>query len=427
MLVRAALAVLLLAPSATAQVRGGVTSPVVFEGLAVDAETGEPLPGATAQLPGRMGGTAADREGRFQISLPSLPDTVVVRFLGYAAAQVVVTSAPTGRRTVRLAPAPYLLGEVVVSAEPPGERLWRRVLRRKAELAPRVDAWQGEGYSRLLLERRGSLERQKRPVRLTETVSNVAWRTGVGVREDVVARLRVPEGRPYRYVDLAAVVDPMWEDWIEVGGRTVPGPTHPDAFEYYAFRLGETVETGGRRYLDLAVIPKRGDLPRGRVRVVDSLFVLAEADLRLDPFRRSGMVPHFEEAVRVRYAPAPGRPALGDSVWVPFALDRSGQVDVETAGVRLPTVFFTQTTRIANRGLGSHRLVADWTDPRRYRSPARLYGAPYLFSFGRDYAPLTDVERRADRELGPYSLSDLLFKEGILRRYVPIPIYGDDG
>ena len=427
MVARAALVAALLVPLvAQAQVRPGAPPPERFLGRAVDAETGEPLPGATAQLPGRVGGTSADREGRFEIALPSLPDTVVVRFVGYAAAQVVVTAPPGARRDVRLSPAPFVMGEVTVSAEPPGERLWRRVLRRKAELAPRVDAWQAEGYSRLLLERRGSLERVKRPVRLTETLSNVAWRLGLGVREDVVARTRLPEGRPYRYVDLVAPADPMWEDWVWLGGRRVPGPAHPDAFEHYAFRLGETVEAGGRRFLDLAVIPKRGGLPRGRVRVVDSLFVLAEAELRLDPFRQSALVPFFEERVAVRYAPAPGRPALADSAWVPYALDRAGQVDVETAGVRLPTVFFTQTTRLANRVLGQHTLVADWADPRRTRSPAAAYGAPHLFRFGRDYAPLTEAEQRAARELGPYSLDELLFKEGILRRYVPIPIYGSD-
>ena len=428
MLARAALAVLLLvlAGAAEAQVRLGAPAQVLFRGLAVDAETGEPLPGATAQVAGRMGGVSADREGRFQIALGALPDTVVVRFVGYAVAQVVVSAPPAERQTVRLAPAPFVMGEVVVSDEPPGERLWRRVLRRRAELMPRVDAWQAEGYSRLLLERRGSLERTKRPVRLAETLSNVAWRRGAWVREDVVARRRVPDGRPYRYADAAGVTDPYWEDEIEIGGRTVPGPAHPDALDHYAFRLGETVEAGGRRYLDLAVIPRRGGLPRGRIRVVDSLLVVAEAELRLDPFRASGLVPLFEEAVAVRYAPAPGRPALADSAWVPFALDRRGRVDVETAGVRLPTVFFTQTTRLSNRALGLAALIDDWTAPR-VRRPPGLYGAPGLFAFGRDYAPLSDAEAQADRELGPYDLDELLPREGILRRYVPIPIYGSDG
>ena len=420
-----ALALLLSAP-AGAQVRPGAPPPVVFQGLAVDAETGEPLPGATAQRPRQMGGTSADRQGRFQIALGALPDTVVVRFVGYAAAQVVVASPPAGRQTVRLSPAPYLLGEVTVSAEPPGERLWRRVLARRAELAPRVDAWQGEGYSRLLLERRGQLERFKRPVRLAESLSNVAWRRGASVREDVVARRRVPDGRPYRYADAVGVVDPYWDPEIELGGRRVPGPAHPDALEHYAFRLGETVEAGGRRYLDLAVIPRRGGLPRGRIRVVDSLLVVAEAELRLDPFRAGATVPLYQEAVTVRYAPAPGRPALADSAWVPFALDRHGQVDVETAGVRLPTVFFTQTTRLYHRALGAAALIDDWRPPR-YRSPGGVFGAPDLFAFGRDYAPLTEAERRADAELGPYSLAELLPREGILRQYVPIPIYGSDG
>ena len=131
------LAGLLLATLAAPRAQG-----IPFIGTAVDAATGEPLPGATALVAGQRGGTAAGSDGQFRLVLPALPDTVVVRFVGFATAQTVVTArdvrAGVVRRTVRLSAEPSSLGEAVVTSEPPGEKLWRRVLARREALAARV-------------------------------------------------------------------------------------------------------------------------------------------------------------------------------------------------------------------------------------------------------------------------------------------------
>ena len=131
------------------------------------------------------------------------------------------------------------------------------------------------------------------------------------MREEVVARRRVPDGGPFRWAELGPVPDLYFEDELFLDGRVYPSLTRPDALRYYAFRLGETVEADGRRYLDLAVIPRRGGLLAGRVRVVDSLLVVAEADLRTDGSVSAGPVDAFDAAYRWRYGPAPAGPAPG--------------------------------------------------------------------------------------------------------------------
>ena len=377
--------------------------PVRLEATVVDAETGAPLPGATAQVAGQEGGASADRDGRLTLTLATPPDTVVVRFVGYATAQVVVgadeAEAARGRggaveRTVRLSPAPFVLGEVTVTDEPPGDRLWRRLLARRQTLAARLGQYGAEAYGRLLLTRDGPTDVRPFPFALTETLSNLSWRRGAGLREEVVARRRLPDGGPFRWARMAPVPDLYFEDDLALDGRRVPSITRPDALRYYAFRLGETVEMDGRRYLDLAVIPRRGGLVAGRVRVVDTLLVIAEADLRLDRAPTAPPVDALEAAYRWTYAPAEAGRALGDSVWLPRRFDREGLVTVNVPGNRVPTVRFRQRSLVELVLPGAPGEAARLG--RRYRSPRGVYGGTGVYRAARRALPLDSLEVAVD-------------------------------
>ncbi len=409
-------------------VRRGVTVPdqsaprptaavAVFEGTVVDAETGRPLPGATAQVQGWAGGASADADGRLTLDLPELPATVVVRFVGYAPGLVPLDPSDgqggVVRRTVRLSTAPTTLGEVVVTDEPPGETIWRRVLARRQRLAAALGAYAAEGYARLLLTRDGVTDVRPTAISLTEAVSNLSWTRGAGLREEVVARRRLPDGGPFRWAGLEPLPDLYFEDQLWLDGRSLPSPTRYDALDHYAFRLGETVEADGLRYLDLAVIPRRGGLVAGRIRVVDSLFVIAEADLRSD-FSPGGAVDLFDASYRWAFAPVWAGRALADSVWLPRRFDREGTVVVNLPGNRVPQVRFRQTTLLdvvlpGVRGEAS-RLG------RRYRNPRGAYAGLEIFRAGRAALPLDSLEVVANESdwIRRAALADLLKpQEGI--------------
>lgn len=414
---------ILAAAVAQAQpVRTGVTVPdrsaprpaetvAVFEAVVVDAETGAPLPGATAQVQGWAGGASADSEGRLTLDLPELPATVVVRFVGYAPGLVPLTADDVAdgvvRRTVRLSPSRTALGEVVVTDEPPGEVLWRRVLARRQRLAIRVGAYAAEGYARLLLTRDGVTDVRPRAISLTEAVSNLSWTRGGGMREEVVARRRLPDGGPFRWAGLEPLPDLYFEDVLWLDGRPIPSPTRFDALDHYAFRLGETVEADGLRFLDLAVIPRRSGMAIGRIRVVDSLFVVAEAELRAD-FAPGGAVDRFEATYRWDYAPVWTSASLADSVWLPRRFDREGAVTVNLPGNRIPQVRFRQTTVLDLVAPGVRGHVAGLG--RRYRNPRGAYAGHEIFRAGRRSLPFDSLEVAAYESewVRRSSLADLL-------------------
>src|SRR5262245_20397069 len=54
----------------------------VVEGRVVDSASGTALPGARVAVQGSTAETASDREGRFQLALPSGPQTLIVSYLG---------------------------------------------------------------------------------------------------------------------------------------------------------------------------------------------------------------------------------------------------------------------------------------------------------------------------------------------------------
>lgn len=366
---------------------------VRFEATVRDAQSGATLPGATAQVMGTDRGASADADGRIVLELPALPDTVLVRFVGYAGAQVVVTAADVRegvvRRDVRLSPAPFVLGEVEVTGEPPGEVLWRRLLRRRQELATRVGAYAAEGYSRLLLTRDGVTDVRPVAIGLEETVSNLSWSRGWGLQEEVVARRRRPFQGPFRWARMGPIPDLYFEDALLLDGRLVPSPTNPNALDLYAFRLGETIERDGHRFLDLAVIPRRPGLLAGRIRVVDTLLVIAEADLRAD-FAPGGEVEWFDAAYRWDYRSAWTDGALRDSVWLPHTFEREGTVSVTLTGNRVPTVDFRQRT-VLDLVLPGVRGEAARLG-RRYRNPRGAYAGYEVFRAGRGMMPLDSLE-----------------------------------
>ena len=371
-----------------------VSMAATFRATVLDADSGEPLPGATAQILDTEIGTTADRDGRLSLELASLPTTVIVRYVGYASAQVSLTDSDVEggviERAVRLSVAPFVGGEVVVSAEPPGERIWRRVLARKAELGRRVGKVYGEAYSRMILRRDGPLDVRPVPIRIEESLSNLGWAWGGEAQEEVVARRRLPEGGPFRWARLDPVPDLYFEDVLLLDGRPVMSPTHPESIQHYAFRLGETVEAEGRRFLEIAVIPRHGGLMSGRIRIVDSLFVIASAELRTEPDRRGG-VDDFQAAYEWTFTPAEGHPTLRDSVWLPSQYLREGSVSPTT---RVPRVRFRQRSWLTLRVPGV--LLPIDARARRYRNPKGVYAGRETFRSARDAYPLDELEVAAD-------------------------------
>src|SRR6056300_1161750 len=81
-------------------------------GTVVDAETNEPLPGATVVIKGTQNGTTTDFDGLFSISGAAAGNTLVISFIGFQTTEVVASD----KMIVNLPTALNQLAEVVVTS-----------------------------------------------------------------------------------------------------------------------------------------------------------------------------------------------------------------------------------------------------------------------------------------------------------------------
>src|SRR5699024_12571369 len=65
-----------------------VAQNVTVSGTVTDAETGNTLPGVNVIIKGTTTGTSTDTEGAYELTVPSLQDTLVFSFIGYQTKEV---------------------------------------------------------------------------------------------------------------------------------------------------------------------------------------------------------------------------------------------------------------------------------------------------------------------------------------------------
>ena len=65
---------------------------VTLRGEVTDASTKEPIVGATIAVKGTSLGTVTDLDGKFELSVPTLPQTLVISNLSYSGVELVVSS-----------------------------------------------------------------------------------------------------------------------------------------------------------------------------------------------------------------------------------------------------------------------------------------------------------------------------------------------
>ncbi len=109
------LASLLFSMQARAQIQ--------LSGKVTDAETQQPLAGATLQLKASVSGIASDRSGNFLLKkLNSGPQILEIRYLGYATRQITLQLFSDSVLYIQLQPAVELTDEIIVRANRAGNQ-----------------------------------------------------------------------------------------------------------------------------------------------------------------------------------------------------------------------------------------------------------------------------------------------------------------
>ena len=314
---------------------------VVVTGTVRDASTRLPLASAHVIVSGTDRGTITNYEGSFEVTVPSLPVTLVLRYLGYGQAEV--TIAPDDSRSVYvyLEPVVYPLPELLVVGDAFASGVMGQVIARKAARRAHLPAFRSTGYSRI------TLERQDRIVLVGEYVYDRYSDPERGFRH--VVRSRRATARFYTELGLTPEPQDLSQDRIAIGGLEFIGPTHPEALSHYVFTFAGRRQMGSRYVYDMYVAP-RTNLEAtfiGRLAILDSAYALIEADLKPANHVVFGAeVRDWSLFYRQQFAEV-------DSFWLPVGLFVEGRLHVEPDGLSIAPVYVRQVARLKDHELGS--------------------------------------------------------------------------
>jgi hypothetical protein len=326
-----ALLLCLIAGQAVAQVR--------IHGVVTDAGTGRPLSAATIQIPDTYRGTVANSEGAFELTVPDLPVTLIVRFIGYDSRMAVVGSPQDLPLRISLRPVEYQLREVVVTGEDPAVDIMRQVIARKQIWRQELTSYQAEAYTRQRLENDTSI------ISISESLSDAYWDRFMGTREVIRYKNQTSNIDPSSNFAAATFIPNLYDDNITISGFDLVGPTHPDALSYYHMKLEGFRMMDGQTVFDISIRPKNRLQPTfvGMLSILDEEFAMIHADVVPSesvmfppPIQEFGL--HYIQQFR----------NFGNAFWLPVDVRIEGTIRIGFPGLNFPPFRFWQLSRLDN-------------------------------------------------------------------------------
>ena len=320
-----------------------------FFGNIKDAATGESLPAANIQIEGTLKGVIASREGKYSIQVDRLPATLIIRYIGYESAKVVVTEAASSEQNITLKPAPIEMEALVVMGEDPGMRIMRNVIAKKKSWHNRIQNFQADAYMRSVIENDSGI------VVISEVLADVFWDRKKGLRTVVKSKRHTKNLNPKDNMVVGddEVVN-LYDDDIPIQESRFIGPTHPDALEYYDFKIT------GRRYrddqlvYDISVQTKSKLQPTfvGQLSVLDADSIMIEADLKPNDYMIFPMpIQEWKMYYKQQFS------NFGRAFWLPVDMRMEGKIKIGMVGLQFPSIKFSQIT-----GLNNYRINVDIPD-----------------------------------------------------------------
>jgi hypothetical protein len=373
----------------------------VLSGTVRDAETHQPLVAAAVRIAGSSKGTIANAQGEYRISLEGGEYKIAFSYVGYRPETLSVRIERNRELNVQLVPTPIQMAEVVISGEDPALAIMRQVIENKTRWMKSLRTYQFEAFTRQTIRRDTSI------AGIAETYSTGYWQQGDTLRE-VIKQKRQTQNIPSaaNFAGVGAVIN-FYLDEIRFSGFTFIGPTSPDAFDYYNFKLEKTRESNGIRIFTIQLNPKSRLTPlfRGSIEVVDERFVLAGVDV----MPNEAYVIPFVTDLKIRYSQHFA--LYEDRYWMPVELRLVGSAEIGIAGFSFPRIGFESLSSIYDYKINIELPDTIFKKPRRIQA-AESSKFDSLFWAQHEVLPLTKEEQLAYQKLDSTETFERQFQPG---------------
>lgn len=379
-------------------------------GIITDAETGEPLPSAHIIIKNTYQGTISNQDGEFNLNVPSVPVTLVARFIGFESQEITVQSVDE-KIHFNMKPSVAELGEILVTGEDPAIEIMREVIRRKQIWRAELNTYKAEAYTRQQLKNDTAI------VMISESVSTAYWDREQGPREVLKSKRQTANMEAADNFAGVSYLPNFYDDNIEIAGFNLVGVTHPNALSFYNFYLEDMQSIDGKVVYELTVSSKRKLQPlfEGTIYVLGDDYALLEVDLK--PNSVVAFPPPIQD-FNLTYSQQYNN--FGGDFWLPVDVRIEGLVEVGMVGLRFPAIGFKQVARLSDYEVNIPLPDSLYDDEDLFTvDSASVAKSDSIFVQEVDLIPLDSREQKAYETLDSTATLEKAFRpEGFLTRFI---------
>jgi hypothetical protein len=389
---------------------------VKLEGTIVDAQTGEALPAAHLIIKDTYTGTITNADGAFEITAPTLPVTLVARFIGYESVEITVHEQKT--LIIQMQPAVVNMDAVIITEEDPAVYIMEKVIESKQQWRSNLNRYKADAYTRQQIKRDTAI------VSINESLSELYWDREKGVREILKSKRQTANIDEASNFAGVSYTPNFYDDNLDITGFNMVGITHPEALDYYHFTLLDYNSIDDAIVYEIEVRPKRELQPlfTGTIQVLDEAFALLS--VRLKPNEVVVFPPPIQE-FNIFYEQQYSN--FGGEFWLPVDFRLDGEIEIGLPGLQFPPIGFKQISKLSDYVV--NQLVPDQVfmlENTFSVDSTSIQSSDSLFVRSLDVVPLSINEESAYANLDSTASLEKSFQPtGFLAKYVTMDFDGE--
>lgn len=347
----------------------------VVKGKITDAETGDPIPFASVLLKGTTIGMNTDFEGNYSLSSNSLPDSIVVSYIGYLTQAKALENKPEQVLNFQLRPSDFELEAFVFeSGENPAFEIIRQAVAKKKDFDKRsLNAYETKNYTKIEVDidhvseefsQRKSVQKVTSvldsikqltndegekilPVFFSETLSKFYYRNNPELRKEIVEKSKVTgvgitDGSTTSQITGSVFQEyNFYKNWLNILEKDFVSPIADGWKAFYDYDLLDSVLVGQDSCYKLQVYPRREqDLAfSGTIWINKETYALKQVDLTIPKETNLNFVERIK--IQQELVPTTAGPLIPSKSRI---LIKIGQVTPKTAG--LLAKFYTSSDSV---------------------------------------------------------------------------------
>ncbi len=329
-----------------------------ISGKIYDSQTKEPLIAASVRV-GKDGiGTNTNADGVFNISLPQGKHRFIFSYIGYLSDTVIIDTKIDSSITRFLKPGAISMPEVTVSAEDPAIWIIREAIKNKKENRKGLISFEYDAYNKRIMKSDGKL------ASVEESFVKGFQETGKPLKEFVQSVKKTENMKKNLNAPTSIEFTDFTENRLNMNSSKIPLPLADDAFDFYDYKLINTIETGSQSVYKILVIPKSrlSSLLEGNLSINGSDYTLIGVDLK----NNEGFTFPFVDDLVLKYKQVYSNYS---GYWIPQNTELSFSGIINIGGlISLDKLEFNQTYSIS-------RCTVNSTIPESVRNARKsIYG-----------------------------------------------------